>query len=115
MEYYDQCGIKCKVAEEKNVFITAEGLMLPCCWTAGRMYKWWHKDYRVEQIWDMIDEVGGKDSLNAITHGLETVMSSGILQNIENSWSIDGIKNGKLGVCAMKCGDQFDPFGAQFI
>ena len=51
-DYYDSCSIKCKVAEEKNIFITAEGLLMPCCWTAGRMYKWWHKDYRVEQIWD---------------------------------------------------------------
>ena len=24
-DYYDKCGIKCKVAEEKNIFITAEG------------------------------------------------------------------------------------------
>ncbi len=43
-EYYDSCNIKCKVAEEKNIFITAEGLLMPCCWTAGRMYKWWHAD-----------------------------------------------------------------------
>ena len=45
--YYDKCSIKCKVAEEKNIFITAEGLLMPCCWAAGRMYKWWHQDYRV--------------------------------------------------------------------
>ena len=52
--YYDAAPIVCKVKKENSLFITAEGLALPCCWTAGRMYKWWHKDPKVEQIWDYI-------------------------------------------------------------
>ena len=46
MNYYNQAKIKCKVAtQDKNrIFVTAEGLIMPCCWTAGRMYKWWHED-----------------------------------------------------------------------
>jgi len=113
-DYYDSCSIKCKVAEEKNIFITAEGLLMPCCWTAGRMYKWWHKDYRVEQIWDHIDRAGGKLGISALENRLEDVFNSGILQSIEDSWKLDSVENGKLGVCAMKCGSEFDPFGAQF-
>ncbi|MBA10153.1 MAG: hypothetical protein CMC73_02970, partial [Flavobacteriaceae bacterium] len=52
--YYDAAPVICKVKKENSLFITAEGLALPCCWTAGRMYKWWHKDPKVEQIWDFI-------------------------------------------------------------
>jgi MoaA/NifB/PqqE/SkfB family radical SAM enzyme len=114
-EYYDSCTIRCKVAEEKNIFITAEGLLMPCCWTAGRMYKWWHKDYRVEQIWDHIDAAGGKDAIDTRTHGLEAVMQGKLLKSIESSWNKSSIESGKLGVCAMKCGSEFDPFGAQFV
>lgn len=114
-EYYDSSTIKCKVAEEKNIFITAEGLLMPCCWTAGRLYKWWHEDYRVEQIWDHIDAAGGKDAINTITQGLETVMQGQLLNSIESSWDKTSLKEGKLGVCAMKCGSEFDPFKAQFI
>ena len=115
MDYYDTCKIICKVEEKKEIFITAEGLIMPCCWAAGRMYKWWHKDYKVEQIWDFIDNIGGKDLINAKIHGLEQVVNnSNLLKNIENSWKIKGIKKGKLGVCAQKCGDKFDPFGDQF-
>ena len=113
-EYYDNCDIKCKVAEQRNIFITAEGLLMPCCWTAGRMYKWWHQDYRVEQVWDFIDRAGGKQGINVIEHDLETVINGTLLQDIQSSWSIQGVKNGKLGVCSMKCGTEFDPFGAQF-
>ncbi len=114
MDYYDSCKIKCKVAEEKNIYITAEGLLLPCCWTAGRMYKWWQLDPKVEQIWDHIDGVGGKDVIDCKVHGLETVFESGILGSIKNSWNKDSIKSGKLGVCAQKCGDKFDAFAEQF-
>ncbi len=114
MDYYDSCSIKCKVAEEKNIFITAEGLLMPCCWAAGRMYKWWHKDYRVEQIWDFIDRAGGKEGIDVINNDLQAVVDGSLLKDIENSWSLDSIEKGKLGVCAMKCGSEFDPFGAQF-
>ena len=115
LDYYDTCKIKCKVEEKKEIFITAEGLMMPCCWTAGRMYKWWHQDPKIEQIWDFIENIGGKDSINAKIHGLEHVVNnSDLLKNIEKSWKIMEIKKGKLGVCAQKCGDKFDPFGDQF-
>ena len=113
-EYFDTCAIKCKVVEEKSIFITAEGLLMPCCWTAGRMYKWWHKNYRTEQIWDFIDAAGGRDGIDVGKYGLQDVMAGALLRDIEASWSITGIDNGKLGVCAIKCGDKFDPFGEQF-
>ena len=113
-DYYDSCAISCKVAKEKNIYITAEGLLMPCCWTAGRMYKWWHKDYRVEQIWDFIDAAGGKRGISVLENSLSDVMEGPLLKDIEASWAKDSIENGKLGVCAMKCGTEFDPFGEQF-
>lgn len=111
--YYDVVPINCKVKDEGNLFITAEGLALPCCWTAGRMYKWWQKDPKVEQIWKFIDDAGGKESLSA-KNGLEKVFATGIFDAIENSWKTNGCANGKLKVCAMKCGMEFDPFGSQY-
>jgi MoaA/NifB/PqqE/SkfB family radical SAM enzyme len=111
--YYDVVPIRCKVKDEGNLFITAEGLALPCCWTAGRMYKWWHKDYRVEQVWDFIDAAGGKEKLDA-RNGLKQVFDTRIFDSIEQSWNKSSIKDGKLKVCSMKCGVEFDPFAEQF-
>ena len=87
---------------------------MPCCWTAGRMYKWWHSDPRIEQIWDFIDRAGGKKGISVIENRLQDVMAGPLLKDIEASWAIEGLNNGKLGVCAMKCGEEFDPFGGQF-
>jgi MoaA/NifB/PqqE/SkfB family radical SAM enzyme len=111
--YYDDGPIKCKVKDAGNLFITAEGLALPCCWTAGRMYKSWHRDPTVEQIWSYIDAVGGKEMLNA-KYGLDKVFATGIFESIENSWNKKSCSDGKLKVCAMKCGIEFDLFGEQF-
>ena len=107
--YFDAAPIVCKVKKEGSLFITAEGLALPCCWTAGRMYKWWHKDPKVEQIWDFID----KDTLDA-RNGLEKVFAAGVFDNIEASWSKTSCAEGKLKVCATKCGAEWDPFNEQF-
>jgi hypothetical protein len=107
--YYDATPIICKVKKENSLFITAEGLALPCCWTAGRMYKWWHKDPKVEQIWDFID----KDALDA-RNGLEKVFATGIFDRIQESWAKPSCSEGKLKVCATKCGAEFDPFTEQF-
>lgn len=111
--YYDVTPIVCKVKDEGSLFITAEGLALPCCWTAGRMYKWWHQDPKIEQIWSFIEKIGGKEKLDARA-GLNNVFKTGIFNNIESSWSITGCNNGKLKVCSMKCGKEFDPFSEQF-
>lgn len=112
--YYDAAPIICKVKDEGSLFITAEGLALPCCWTAGRMYKWWLKDPKQEQIWDFINEAGGKDAINAKLKGLSSVFETKIFEKIEQSWAQESCASGKLKVCSMKCGAEFDPFTEQF-
>ena len=111
--YYDVVPIKCKVKEEGSLFITAEGLALPCCWTATRMYKWYHKDPTVEPIWRYIENIGGKQNLNA-KQGLDKVFATGIFDNIQSGWSLPSCKEGKLSVCSEKCGIEFDPYKAQW-
>lgn len=112
--YYDATPVICKVKEEGSLFITAEGLAMPCCWTAGRMYKWWQENPYEEQIWTQIDIAGGKDAISVKKQGLEKVFETGIFDTIEKSWTLEGCNLGKLKVCATKCGAEFDPFTEQF-
>ena len=111
--YYDAVPISCKVSKSKSIYVSAEGLALPCCWTAGRMYKWWHKDPKVEQIWSVIDSVGGKQAINA-KQGLEKVFDNGIFDRIQQTWQHSSCADGKLKVCSMKCGVEWDPYTEQF-
>ena len=52
--YYDNAYIDCKVKKDNSIFFNSRRISITCCWTAGRMYKWWHKDPKVEQIWDFM-------------------------------------------------------------
>lgn len=111
--FYDVSKIDCKVAKQKSLYISAEGLVLPCCWVAGRMYKWWLKEGE-DQVWKFIDQIGGKNKLSLHNHSLSEIFETGFFDNIRNSWSINSCKNGKSKVCAMKCSTTFDIFNAQF-
>ena len=73
------------------------------------MYKWyWPPEYA--QIWNLID----KDKLNIKKTSLEQIFKSGIFDSIKDTWSKPSCKDGKLKVCALKCGKELDQFGDQF-
>lgn len=108
----DQSNITCKVAEEKSVYVSAEGIIQPCCWTAGQMYVWYHSPEGT-QIWDAIKQVG-KDSLSAKFNTLESIVDGMYFQKvIPESWDKPSCAEGKLSVCAKTCG-KYDAFAEQF-
>jgi MoaA/NifB/PqqE/SkfB family radical SAM enzyme len=111
--YWDTVPVKCKVAEEKSIYITAEGYLQPCCWTAGQMYVWYWND-RGGQIWSAIDKVG-LDSLDLKKYDISDVIEGKFMQEIiPDSWTKPSCADGKLAVCAKTCGTKYDAFKEQF-
>lgn len=112
-KYWDTVSIKCKVAEEKSLYISAEGIVQPCCWTAGQMYVWYWEP-ESSQIWNLINEVG-KDNLNAKFKPLSEIVDGLFFQDLlPNSWNKSSCAEGKLSVCAKTCGGKYDAFLEQF-
>ena len=112
-KYWDSVEVKCKVAEEKSIYITAEGYLQPCCWTAGQMYVWYWKQ-RGGQIWDAID-AAGLETLDLRQHDLNDVINGKFIQEvIPDSWNKPSCAEGKLAVCAKTCGNKYDAFKEQF-
>lgn len=110
---WDEAVIKCKVKEEKSVYVSAEGIVQPCCWTAGQMYVWYWTE-RGGQIWKLIDEAG-KDNLNALNHSLDSIIDGDFFQHkVPDSWNKSSCAEGKLAVCAKTCGSKYDAFAEQF-
>lgn len=109
----DNSQIKCKVKEEKSLYISAEGVVQPCCWTAGQMYVWYYKSEST-QIWQHINAIG-KENLNAKLTPLKEIIDGDYFQNrIPNSWSKPSCAEGKLAVCSKICGTKYDAFSEQF-
>ena len=110
-DYIDQTCVKCKVAEEKSIYISAEGLVFPCCWTANQLYVWYLPNKQSE-IWSLLDH--DSDNVSALTHDLRDIVHGSYFKKISDSWRKPSIKDGKLRVCAKTCGDGFDQFASQF-
>lgn len=112
-KYWDEVPVRCKVAEEKSLYISAEGIVQPCCWTAGQMYVWYWLPGG-SQIWKAINEIG-KEKLNAKNYNLESIVNGLYFQDIiPNSWNKSSCAEGKLQVCAKTCGVKNDMFNDQF-
>jgi MoaA/NifB/PqqE/SkfB family radical SAM enzyme len=111
--YYDAVPVKCKAAQKKEIYVTAEGLVTPCCWTAGRMYKFWMKKGE-DQIWDFISYAGGKDSINGKYKPVDEIVNGPFFTGLESSWSKSSCALGKAKICAQKCGAEWDPYNKQW-
>lgn len=111
--YLDATPVACKTAAEKSIYISAEGLVFPCCWTANQMYLWYQAE-RSSPVWKLIDAAGGVDAINARKRPIDQIIEGPFFQSVEDSWGKPSCKAGKLKVCAKTCGTEFDPFKAQF-
>jgi len=107
--YLDQAEIDCKVLKNKEIYISAEGIVLPCCWLAGQMYKWYLPPNST-QIWDLID----KDKMNINKTSLYAIFKTNIFDKIRDTWAEPSVELGKIKTCALKCGQELDQFGDQF-
>lgn len=111
-KFLDTTEISCKASAKKEIYVSAEGLVFPCCWTAGRMYKWW-RGPEEEQIWEYINRVG-LYNINSKNISIQGIIEGEFFNSIESSWDLPSCVAGKLEVCALKCNNEFDPYSEQW-
>ena len=93
--------INCKSKRDKQIYISANGTVTPCCWIEMSPMPPM-QDTRIQYL----DTIGYWPNLNNQT--LTEIFDSGYFKQIENSWDTCGIKE-----CSKQCG-KFDKLGAQF-
>ncbi len=113
--FFAQTPVDCKVTKEKSLYVSAEGLAFPCCWTANQLYPWYYAA-RTTPIWKLIEALPeGLNSLNAKIHPLDEILNGPFFQkSIPESWDKTSIESGRLFVCGKTCGKGFDAFKEQF-
>lgn len=99
--YLEQTEIDCKVMKDQQIYVNAEGVTLPCCWT-GKLYER-HQPPGKSRLWQLINKLPlGKESLNAKTQGLRSIIDGPFFQTIvPESWQ-KGPQ--RFTVCARTCG-----------
>lgn len=110
--YLDHTPIVCKANQEKSLYVSAEGLIFPCCWVGNQLYPWYYRP-KSSEVWKKL--LGGKEVLDAKSKPLREVVEGSFFQEtLPQSWEKKSLDHGKLRVCAKTCGSEFDPFGQQF-
>ena len=102
--------INCKVLgqpenlkDKHEIYVTAQGLVMPCCWI-GTIYYVPSNWFEIVQIQQVIKKFG-EDNISLYKNTLEEVYNSGYFNIFKDGWEKDNIRCGKLGYCATTCGE----------
>ena len=93
--------IKCKVAKEKSLYVSATGNLFPCCWLDNE----WFNPNHPHRI-DYMDKIGKYPSLHKST--LTEIFDSNYFNKIADTWESSPLKD-----CSRQCGE-VDRFNEQF-
>lgn len=104
-DFFNSCLIDCKVSKSKEIFISAEGLLFPCCWTAGTRYG---HDHQIRNL------IGALDNIDCKKYSIKDIMEGGIMKRIEQTWTMPSIDQGKLRICSVQCNAKYDIFSEQY-
>lgn len=94
--------ITCKAKEQNEIYISATGVVSPCCWL--------DMEWLPEQSFsknDYLNKINEFPNLNK--DSLQDIFNSGYFTKISNCWTTTGLKE-----CSKQCGS-FDRLNEQFI
>jgi len=105
-DYLEKSEISCTAITSKQIYVSAEGLIFPCCYLAGIYNP--KKPLRTRQVLELIEQLPeGKTSLNAKKNELTQIVGNDFFTKaIPESWDKHSFKEGKLYTCAMICGSK---------
>lgn len=102
-KFLDSVDIKCYAIEESNVYVSAEGLVFPCCHTASIFLL---SDNLLPENYNWIKAVKkdfNKDDIDLRINSLEKILTSTTFLKIKNSWKLK-MSQGRNPLCAAICG-----------
>lgn len=106
--------IQCYSLKTKEIYITAQGLVFPCCWLG--MIPYASIDHEADlapirteilkQYYELVEKLGGNNSINAELHSVKDIINSDAYQSV---WTEFWTTN-KLITCVRSCGVMPDVF-----
>ena len=110
--------ISCFTVEEKELYIDAHGHLMPCCLIGSFLYSNYdiglYKKYNVAddtsivsianeikyQVFDLINELGGLDSLDSHVYSIKDILNNPVWQElVQQKWATNSSP-----VCSVLCG-----------
>jgi MoaA/NifB/PqqE/SkfB family radical SAM enzyme len=108
-DYQAEAEITCKAVAHRRLYVSAEGLVFPCCWT-GALYPP-GRPAGTAQVWDLIRRLPeGKASLDARRTSIEDIVRGPFFQElVPSGWPRRSVADGRLEPCVRACGTHDAP------
>ncbi|MGZ3422855.1 MAG: radical SAM/SPASM domain-containing protein [Polyangiales bacterium] len=112
-DYQAEADITCKAVAHGRIYVSAEGMVFPCCWT-GALYPP-GKPAGTAQMWDLVRRLPhGKGSLDARKSSIREIVEGPFFQElVPGGWPKRSIQDGRLEPCVRACG-HLDTHAAQY-
>jgi len=112
-EYQADTEITCKAVEYNRLYVSAEGLVFPCCWT-GALYPP-GRPRGTAQIWDLVRRLPDQErSLDGRVRSIREIIEGPFFQElVPSGWERRSVKEGRLEPCVRACGS-LDTHAAQY-
>lgn len=116
-KYFDKTPINCKAKRDLSIFISATGMVYPCCWIYNQancktLYN--ITDKSELGIDNIIHNIGGIHQISAKENLLKDIIEGEFFKGIEESWNLPKVTEGRLKICASACGCHADTYEDQF-
>ena len=92
--------VTCEVQGRKAAYISAEGHLFPCVYTATCVHL--YKNKTLGDSWTELWENYGGDNINLLKTDWNTVLNSEFFERIQSGWG-QGYNNGRLAACGLFC------------
>jgi MoaA/NifB/PqqE/SkfB family radical SAM enzyme len=104
LSYIATTPITCHVVTPKRIYVSAEGLVFPCCYTAN-IYRP-NKPTESGEIWQLIQRLPrGKASLDGKLTPIRSIINGPFFQElIPHGWREGRPDDGRVEICARTCG-----------
>jgi MoaA/NifB/PqqE/SkfB family radical SAM enzyme len=108
----EKTEIECYALKVKEVYVTAQGLLFPCCWLGVIPYQSYDHEHELisirteilKQYKSLVEALGGEDAINAENKSIKEIINSFEYQSVWGRfWNED-----KLITCVRSCGKTQD-------
>lgn len=99
--YLATCAVKCRVQEPAKLYVSAEGLVLPCCFLANLYPP--GRAPGTAPIFALLERLGGKDAIDARLQGVRDIVEGPLFQRLVPAGWAPG--DARLEPCARVCGE----------
>jgi hypothetical protein len=103
-DYQADTEITCKAIEHSRLYVSAEGMVFPCCWT-GALYPP-GRPAGSAQMWDLVRRLPeGKASLDGRVKSIREIVEGPFFQElVPAGWERRSVGEGRLEQCVKACG-----------